>query len=125
VFHDFAPYFAESYNLETDFLVDIPESNPSPGDVQRISEQVAKTNLKTLLAEPQAGQEAFSALAQDLDINVSIFSPVAVAFSPEDMEPEAYLTIMRENLVNLQSAFAGSAQSWWKLERPELARVSH
>ncbi|OAB57089.1 ABC transporter substrate-binding protein [Phormidium willei BDU 130791] len=125
VFHDFAPYFAESYNLESDFLVDIPESNPSPGDVQRISEQVANTNLKTLLAEPQAGQEAFSALAQDLDINVSIFSPVAVAFSPEDMEPEAYLTIMRENLANLQSAFAGSAQSWWELETPELAHVSH
>ncbi|MFP4218970.1 MAG: metal ABC transporter solute-binding protein, Zn/Mn family [Phormidium sp.] len=125
VFHDFAPYFAESYNLESDFLVDVPESNPSPGDVQRISDQVARTNLKTLLAEPQAGEETFSALARDLDINVSIFSPVAVAFSPEDMQPEAYLTMMRENLANLQSAFAGSAQSWWELEKPELARVSH
>lgn len=125
VFHDFAPYFAESYNLETDFLVDIPESNPSPGDVQRISDQVSQTNLKTLLAEPQAGEDTFSSLAGDLDINVSIFSPLEIANRPEDMEPEAYLTMMRENLDNLTAAFGGSAQSWWYLDVPELAHASH
>jgi len=31
-FHDFAPYFAESYNLKAEFLVDIPEENPAPED---------------------------------------------------------------------------------------------
>ncbi|MCC5898541.1 MAG: zinc ABC transporter substrate-binding protein [Phormidium sp. BM_Day4_Bin.17] len=125
VFHDFAPYFAERYNLETDFLVDVPASNPSPGDVQRISEQVAQTNLKTLLAEPQSGEDTFAALAGDLDINVSIFSPMEIATRPEDLQPEAYLTMMRENLANLREAFGGSAQSWWYREVPELAAASH
>jgi len=32
----FAPYFAESYNLKAEFLVDIPEENPAPEDVKRI-----------------------------------------------------------------------------------------
>ncbi|USR91941.1 zinc ABC transporter substrate-binding protein [Phormidium yuhuli AB48] len=125
VFHDFAPYFAERYNLETDFLVDVPASNPSPGDVQRIADQVAQTNLKTLLAEPQAGEDTFAALAGDLGVNVSIFSPMEIATRPEDLQPDAYLRMMRQNLANLKEAFGASAQSWWYLEVPELAVASH
>jgi len=63
-FHDFAPYFAESYNLKAEFLVDIPEENPAPEDVKRIMDTVQSTNLKTILNEPQAGEDAFAALAK-------------------------------------------------------------
>jgi len=28
-YHDFAPYFAQRYNLTAKFLVDVPEENPS------------------------------------------------------------------------------------------------
>jgi len=65
-FHDFAPYFAESYNLKAEFLVDIPEENPE--DVKRIMDTVQSTNLKTILNEPQAGEDAFAALAKDLNV---------------------------------------------------------
>jgi len=39
-FHDF---FAESYNLKAEFLVDIPEENPAPEDVKRIMDTVQST----------------------------------------------------------------------------------
>ncbi|MBM5792278.1 MAG: zinc transporter substrate-binding protein, partial [Cyanobacteria bacterium M_surface_10_m1_298] len=48
-FHDFAPYFAQRYNLKADFLVDVPELNPSPADLQRVAAEVRQTQLKALL----------------------------------------------------------------------------
>jgi len=53
-----------SYNLKAEFLVDIPEENPAPEDVKRIMDTVQSTNLKTILNEPQAGEDAFAALAR-------------------------------------------------------------
>jgi zinc transport system substrate-binding protein len=104
-FHDFAPYFAQSYNLTAQFLVDVPEENPSPDDVKRVIDTVKSTQLKTLLTEPQAGQDAFSALAKDLNVKVSPFDPMETG-GAEAMEPGYYLTTMRANLKSLESAFA-------------------
>ena len=52
-FHDFAPYFAERYGLKADFVVDVPEMNPTPADLQRVSTKVQQSQLKALLSEPQ------------------------------------------------------------------------
>ena len=46
VFHDFAGYFAESYGLQSEYLVGIPEENPSPEDVKRVMETVQAEGLK-------------------------------------------------------------------------------
>lgn len=108
-FHDFAPYFAQSYSLNAEFLVDIPEENPAPEDVKRIMDTVQSTNLRTILNEPQAGEDAFAALAKDLNVQVSIFDPGETG-GPEALQPEHYFTLMRQNLKNLQSAFAGQSK---------------
>jgi zinc transport system substrate-binding protein len=117
-YHDFAPYFAQSYNLKANFLVDVPEENPSPNDVQRVINTVKATNLKTLLTEPQGGQEAFSALSRDLEVRVSRFDPIETG-GPEATNPDYYLTTMRQNVKALVTAFTGpSAQSgmlWFSL----------
>ena len=118
VFHDFAPYFAESYGLESEVLVDIPEENPAPEDVKRITETVGKANLKALLTEPQAGTNTFSALAQDLNINVSTFDPIETG-GAEALEPEYYLNTMRQNADNLVLAFGDSTQSVLPLWQPQ------
>lgn len=103
-FHDFALYFADSYNLKATFLVDVPEDNPSPEDVKRIMDTVEATNLKTLLAEPQGGQDAFAALAKDLNVQVSTFDPMGTG-GPEALQPDYYLTKMRQNIKALVTAF--------------------
>jgi len=107
VFHDFAAYFADSYGLESEFLVGIPEENPSPEDVKRVMETVQAQGLKTIMTEPQAGQESFEAIASDLNINVSLFDPIATGDS-EALQPDYYLTTMRQNVENLVESFEAS-----------------
>ena len=108
-YHDFAPYFAQSYNLKAEFLVDIPEENASPEDVKRVINATQQSNLKTLLTEPQAVGSPFAALAKDLKVKVSIFDPLETS-SGEALKPDYYLTTMRQNLQNLESAFSGQTQ---------------
>lgn len=111
VFHDFAAYFAESYGLQSEFLVGIPEENPSPEDVKRVMDTVQAQGLKTIMTEPQASQESFDAIAGDLGINVSVFDPVATG-DEAAMQPDHYLSTMRQNADNLVTSFEASSQAW-------------
>jgi zinc transport system substrate-binding protein len=111
-FHDFAPYFAQSYNLKANFLVDVPEDNPSPADVKRIVDTVKATNLKTLLAEPNGGTEAFAALAKDLNVRVSTFDTMETG-SPEAVQSGHYITTMQQNVKTLVTAFTGQSERSW------------
>ena len=52
-FHDFAPYFANRYKLKADFLVDVPELNPSPADLMRVSR--SRPRLAATTGERGAG----------------------------------------------------------------------
>jgi len=119
-YHDFAPYFAQRYALKAQFLVGVPEENPAPADVQRVINSARGSDLKTLLTEPQAVGNPFDALAKDLKVQVSNFDPMETS-SSEGVEPDYYLTVMRQNLKNLQTAL-GSAQS--QLPRPTATLVS-
>ena len=122
-FHDFAPYFAQSYNLKANFLVDVPEENPSPDDVKRVMDTVKQTNLKTLLTEPQGGQDAFASLAKDLNVWVSTFDPMETG-GTEAVQPDYYLTTMRQNVRTLVTAFTGqSTQSLLPLWAPQPVAV--
>lgn len=102
-FHDFAFYFAASYGLNVEYLVDIPEENPSPDDVRRIIETTQAENLNALLTEPQVGEAAFAALAKDLNVEISAFDPMETG-DTASTEPEYYLTIMRRNVESLEEA---------------------
>ncbi len=103
-FHDFAPYFAERYKLKTAFVVEAPEQNPTPADLQRVAEQVKQSDLKALLSEPQEGSRSFNALAGDLGVRVSVFDPMETG--PADGEnPGYYATQMRRNVSDLVKAF--------------------
>jgi zinc/manganese transport system substrate-binding protein len=107
-YHDFAPYFAQSYGLKAEFLVDVPEENPSPGDVKRVIDAAQASELKTLLTEPQAADNPFDALAADLNVQVSNFDPLETS-GADGLQANHYLTIMRQNLQSLEAAFAGKA----------------
>jgi zinc/manganese transport system substrate-binding protein len=102
-YHDFAPYFAQRYNLKAQFLVGVPEENASPEDVKRVINAAKNSNLKMLLTEPQAAGNPFEALAKDLNVQVSNFDSLEVG-SAEGLQPDYYLTAMRQNLKNLEAA---------------------
>ena len=104
-FHDFAPYFAERFGLKAEFVVDVPEINPSPADLQRVSEIVERTQLRALLTEPQEGNRSFNALAKDLGGRVSVFDPMETASEQASRDPGTYLSVMRRNVADLRQAF--------------------
>lgn len=118
-FHDFAPYFAQRYRLKANFLVDLPEANPSPADLQRVAKLVGASALKALLSEPQEGSSSFNALVKDLGISVIIFDPIEsgpitsletatyLRTSPPGTEANYYFETMRRNGKNLILAFGG------------------
>jgi zinc/manganese transport system substrate-binding protein len=105
-FHDVAPYFAQRYGLKAAFLVDVPELNPSPADLQRVAAQVRQNQLQALLSGPQEGNRSFNALAQDLGIRISVFDPIETAAPQVAADPSTYLTVMRRNGAALAQVFA-------------------
>jgi zinc/manganese transport system substrate-binding protein len=118
-YHDFAPYFAQRYNLKAQFLVGVPEENPSPEDVKRVISAAKNSNLKMLLTEPQAAGNPFEALANDLNVQVSNFDSLEVS-NAEGMQPDYYFTVMRQNLKNLETAL-GQPQSLLPVVLPSLS----
>lgn len=106
-FHDVAPYFAERFGLRAAFLVDVPQLNPSPADLQRVAAVVKADNLKALLSEPQQERPVYSALASDLGVGLSVFDPLETASAQDAGDPDHYLSVMRRNAANLIQAFGG------------------
>ena len=104
-FHDFAPYFAQRYGLKAEFLVDVPEINPSPADLQRVAAAVKSSQLKALVSEPQEGNRSFNALASDLGVKIVAFDPLETASEQASRDPATYLTVMRRNAADLRQAF--------------------
>ena len=106
-FHDFAPYFAERYDLKAEFVVDVPEMNPTPADLQRVSNRVEQTQLKALLSEPQEGDRSFNAVAEDLGVNVVTFDPLETGSEEASKQPDTYFKVMKSNVASLIKAFGG------------------
>jgi zinc transport system substrate-binding protein len=105
-FHDFAPYFAQRYGLKAEYLVDVPEINPSPADLRRVASEVKLSQLQALVSEPQEGNRSFNALARDLGVNVVVFDPLETASEAASRDPASYLTVMRRNAADLRKAFS-------------------
>lgn len=101
-FHDFAIYFADRYGLQVEFLVAVPEVSPSPQDLQRIITLIKAENIRALLTEPAAGKESLQALAQDLQLKISLFDPLETG----DSSPETYFKVMRQNAQNIANAMS-------------------
>ncbi|TAF51352.1 MAG: ABC transporter substrate-binding protein [Oscillatoriales cyanobacterium] len=123
VFHDFAPYFAESYGLNAEILVGIPEENPSPEAVKQVMETVQAEGLSTIMTEPQAGQESFTSIANDLNIRVSVFDPGETG-APDAINPDYYLKIMRQNTKNLVASFETPNQARSPVWLPNFATIA-
>lgn len=106
-FHDVAPYFAERYGLKAEFLVDVPEINPTPADLQRVAKAVKATQLRAVLSEPQAAARSFNALADDLGVPIGLFDPLETGSEEASKDPATYFATMRRNGANLVKAFGG------------------
>ncbi|MCX6781123.1 MAG: metal ABC transporter substrate-binding protein [Candidatus Magasanikbacteria bacterium] len=98
--HDAFGYLAQDYGLTAVAIKDIPEENPSPEDVAKVIAVLNKNPRMPIFAESEVSPGIVTTIAHDTGRAVNILDPIEVA-APT---PDAYIKIMRSNLMNLIQA---------------------
>lgn len=99
-FHDAYPYLAQRYNLKQVAVVEIPEDQLSPADVQKVVNTVRKYKVKALFSEPGIDNKLLKSLSQDLKVNLQTLD----SLENGEKDPQYYFTAMKANLQTLASA---------------------
>ncbi|MDJ0734955.1 MAG: zinc ABC transporter substrate-binding protein [Nostocaceae cyanobacterium] len=99
-FHNAYPYIAKRYQIKQVAVVEIPEDQLTPQDIQRTIDAVKKYKVKTLFGEPGVNNKLLKTLSQDLDLTLHpLFS-----LETGESNPNYYFQAMRDNLQSLESA---------------------
>lgn len=99
-FHDAYLYLAKRYNLKQVAVVEIPEDQLTPTDVQKAVNAVKKYNVKALFGEPGIDNKLLKSLSQDL--NLTLYELDSLETGSTD--PQHYFQAMRNNLQTLETA---------------------
>lgn len=99
-FHDAYPYLAKRYQLKQVAVVEIPEDQLSPQDVQRAMAAVKQYKVKALFGEPGVDNKLLKSLSQDLNLTLSPLD----SLENGSTDPQHYFTAMKANLQTLESA---------------------
>ena len=98
-FHDAFPYLAKRYNLKQVAVVEIPEKQLSPTDVQKVVNTVKKYKTKALFSEPGLDNKLLTSISQDLQLTVRTLDSLETG----DTNPDYYFKAMKTNLQSLAS----------------------
>lgn len=98
-FHDAFPYLAQRYNLKQVAVVEIPEKQLAPTDVQKVINTVKKYKVKALFSEPGLDNKLLTSISQDLQLKVQTLDSLETG----DTNPEYYFKAMKANLQSLSS----------------------
>ena len=96
-FHDAFPYLAKRYNIKQLAVVEIPEKQLSPTDVQKVVNTVKKYQVKALFSEPGLDNKLLTSISQDLGLTVWTLDSLETG----DTNPEYYFKTMKANLESL------------------------
>ncbi|MGA9377599.1 MAG: metal ABC transporter substrate-binding protein [Phormidium sp.] len=99
-FHDAFPYLAKRYQLKQVAVVEIPEDQLSPDDIQKTIATVKKYNVKALFGEPGTDNKLLTSLSQDLNLTLRSLDPLESG----DKDPQYYITGMKSNLQGIEAA---------------------
>lgn len=100
-FHDAFPYLAKRYALKQVAVVEIPEDQLSPADVQATVDAVKQFQAKALFSEPGVDNKLLNSLSNDLKVTLRPLDSLEAG----ETDPQYYLTAMRSNLQTLTQAF--------------------
>jgi zinc/manganese transport system substrate-binding protein len=98
-FHDAFPYLAKRYNIKQLAVVEIPEKQLSPTDIQKVVNTVKKYKVKALFSEPGLDNKLLTSISQDLGIKVQTLD----SLESGDTNPQYYFQTMKTNLESLVS----------------------
>lgn len=99
-FHDAFPYLAKRYNLQQVAVVEIPEDQLSPTDVQNAIDAVKKYKVKALFSEPGVDNKLLTSLSKDLKLNLRTLDSMETG----ETNPQYYFQAMKANLQTLETA---------------------
>ncbi|WP_420485256.1 metal ABC transporter solute-binding protein, Zn/Mn family [Iningainema tapete] len=99
-FHDAYPYLAQRYKLKQVAVVEIPEDQLAPADVQNAVKAVKKYKVKALFGEPGVDNKLLTSLSSDLKLTLRTLDSLETG----DTNPQQYFKAMRANLQTLSSA---------------------
>jgi zinc transport system substrate-binding protein len=99
-FHDAYPYLAQRYNLKQVAVVEIPEDQLAPTDVQNAVNAVKKYKVKALFGEPGVDNKLLTSLSKDLNLTLRTIDSLETG----ETEPQHYFKAMKSNLQTLETA---------------------
>lgn len=99
-FHDAYPYLAKRYQLRQVAVVEIPEDQLSPQDVQLAVAAVKQYKVKALFGEPGVDNKLLKSLSQDLNLTLHPLDSLETGST----DPQYYFTAMKANLQTLETA---------------------
>ncbi|MEC4813387.1 MAG: zinc ABC transporter substrate-binding protein [Scytonema sp. PMC 1069.18] len=99
-FHDAYPYLAKRYNIKQVAVVEIPEDQIVPADVQNVVNAVKKYQAKALFGEPGIDNKLLTSLSKDLNLSLRPLDSLETG----EIDPPYYFKAMKANLQMLKSA---------------------
>ncbi|MBG1265030.1 metal ABC transporter solute-binding protein, Zn/Mn family [Nostoc sp. WHI] len=99
-FHDAFPYLAKRYKLKQVAVVEIPEDQLSPMDVQNAVNAVKKYKVKALFSESGVDNKLLTSLSQDLKLTLQTLDSLETG----ETDPQHYFKAMKANLQTLETA---------------------
>lgn len=99
-FHDAYPYLANRYQIKQVAVVEIPEDQLSPTDIQKTINAVKQYKAKAIFGEPGVDNKLLKALSQDLNLTLQPLD----SLESGTLDPQHYFTAMQGNLKTLESA---------------------
>ncbi|MBL1177701.1 metal ABC transporter solute-binding protein, Zn/Mn family [Pantanalinema sp. GBBB05] len=100
-FHDAFPYLAKRYQLQQVAVVEIPDDQLAPQDLQKVMKTVEQFNVKAIFSEPGVDNRLVTNLSQDLRLTVYPLDSLEAG----QLDPQYYFTVMQGNLKKLETAF--------------------
>lgn len=99
-FHDAYPYLAKRYQLNQVAVVEVPEDQLSPGDLEKTITAVKKYKIKALFGEPGTDNKLLTSLSKDLNLTLRSID----SLESGEANPQYYFTAMRKNLQAIEAA---------------------
>lgn len=103
-------YIARRYSWDVENLDLDPEADLSDEDVAAIRDQLARHPAKFLVWEAAPTTASAARLEADLGLKSIVFSPCELLGAEDQAAGEDYMSVMRENLVQLSPAFGVGRQ---------------
>lgn len=98
-------YLAKRYNLHQIGIMGLsPDSEPTPDKMIQVIEFCRKNNVRYIFSEPLVSPKLANAIARDTGASILVLNPLENLTIEDLKQGKNYLTVMHENLVNLEKA---------------------